>query len=238
MPPFQININIDSTGVKQINDNAQYITFVKNVTSNPLSTGNLQVAWLAFSPFKLNQVSWTQDYSIYATTTQIQAGAQIVMTSQTDAFAQLGPIYQFAQGIFTTGPQGSANTFNTQNNWGTSLTFGLAQQATVNGAAVMAPLNAVRIGNAQQGSFTPIETISLYLSSFSNNGTVISQVAGTALTVQLTTQQPVANLGFNNGNNSFFLVNQTTAANALSITSVALGDMPSTSTANASRQLS
>lgn len=220
---YQLNFAIDSAGVTQIHNNAQYITLVKNVTSNPLATGNLQVAWVSFQPFMNNQVTWVQNYYIYATTTQLQSGVQIIMTSQTVQPAQLGPIYDFSGGVFTTTIQGSANTFNVQNDYGQSLTFGLAQQATINGTSVMAPLNATPIGNAQQGTFTPIETVSIYLSSYSNNGVVISQVAGSALVVQLTSQQPVANIGFNDAQNSFYLISQTPATAAVSFTDVALG---------------
>jgi hypothetical protein len=223
---FQLNIQIDSAGVTQIHENAQYITVVKNVVADPLATGNLQVAWLAISPFKTNQITWEQNYYMYATTTQLQAGARISLTSTSDAALQLGPIYEFYTGTFHTSTQGAPTTYNLLNSGGQSLTFGLAQEATVNGTTVMSPLNATRVGNAQNATFTPIETVSIYLSSFSNNGVVISQVAGSALVVQLTSQKPVANIGFNNKSNSFFLVSQTSLDAAFSFTEVALDQLP------------
>ena len=223
---FQLNIQIDSAGVTQIHQNAQFITIVKNVNSNPLATGNLQVAWLSISPFKTNQITWEQSYFMYATTTQLQAGARINLTSTTDAAVQLGPIYEFFSNLFHATTQGAPNTYNLLNSGEQSLTFGLAQEATVNGTAVMSPLNATRVGNAQSATFTPIETVSIYLSSFSNNGVVISQVAGSALVVQLTSQKPVANIGFNNATNSFFLVSQTGLDAAFSFTEVALDQLP------------
>lgn len=232
---YQINISIDSPGVTQIHQNAQFITIVKNVTSNPLATGNLQVAWLTFQPFQNNQISWVETYYLYATQTQLQAGATILMTSQTSAPVQLGPLYDFSGSIFSVDPSpGAPNTYNVENLNGQSLTFGLAQFANINGASVMAPLNATPIGNDQQATFTPIETVSIYLSSFSNNGVVISQVAGSALTIELTSQQPVANVGFTDSSNSFFLINQTAASGAVSLLDVALGRMPQTPS---SRQL-
>jgi hypothetical protein len=223
---FQLNIQIDSAGVTQIHENAQFITIVKNVNSNPLATGNLQVAWLSISPFKTNQITWEQSYFMYATTTQLQAGAKITLTSTTDAAVQLGPIYEFFSNLFHPTTQGAPNTYNLLNSGEQSLTFGLAQEATVNGTTVMSPLNATRVGNAQSATFTPIETVSIYLSSFSNNGVVISQVAGSALVVQLTSQKPVANIGFNNATNSFFLVSQTALDAAFSFTEVVLDQLP------------
>lgn len=220
---YQLNFNIGSD-VKKIHDLLQSITIVKNVTGDPLGSGNLQVAWVTFSPLMGNQVSWSADYYIYASTTSVQSGATIKMTSQTDAPAQLGPIYDFAEGVFTTTTQGAATTYNAQNDYGQSLTFGLAQQASINGAKVMAPLSATPIGNTQQGTFTPSETVSIYLSSYSDNGVVISQVAGDALTVKLTSQQPVANIGFTAATNSFYLAGQ--SSTPLSFTDLALGSRP------------
>jgi len=230
---YQINITIDSAGVQAINAAGQFVTFVKSITSSPAETGNLPVAWLSFSPFMSNSVTWQESYYLYATTTVITSGATIQETSQTPAPAQEGPIYTFAQGIFTPGAQGSALTYNMLNSQGSTLTFGLAQMATVNGNNATAPLNAVTILNNENASFTPIETISIFLSSFNNNGTVISQVASTALVVELTSQEPVANVGFNDATSQFILNSQT--ASFASMTDVALGHLDTTG--RRSRQL-
>jgi hypothetical protein len=230
---YQINISIDSAGVQAINAAGQFVTFVKSITSSPAESGNLPVAWLSFSPFMSNSVKWQESYYLYATTTVITSGATIQETSQTPAPAQEGPIYTFKQGVFTAGTEGSATTYNMLNSQGSGLTFGLAQVASVNGTNVTAPLNAVSVLNGENASFTPIETISVFLSSFNNNGTVISQVASTALVVQLTSQEPVANVTFNDANSQFILTSQT--ASFASMTDVALGRLDTT--VRRSRQL-
>lgn len=201
---YQLNINIDQTGVSNINSSSQFVTIVKSVTSS-LVGGNLPVAWLTFSPLETNVVSWVENYSLYATTQQLSAGATITMTSQSAGTVQSGWVYTFQNGIFS-GASGTGSTYNLSNEMSNySFTFGLAQQASLNGGAPMlAPLNAVGVPYNEQASFTPIESLSIYLSSFSNNGVVISQVAGNALPVTLSSQSPSATIGFNDSNNTFY----------------------------------
>jgi hypothetical protein len=148
------------------------------------------------------------------------------MMSQTPTPAQPGTIYKFAQRMFTPATDGSSQTYNVQNGDSQPLTFGIAQQASVNGVSIFQGLllNATTIKNGQQGSFTPSETVSIFLSSFNNNGMVISQVAGNALTVQLDNQQPVAHIGFNDGQNRFYLMQ--TGGNPRSLSDVALAPPP------------
>jgi hypothetical protein len=203
---YQVNINIDNAGLQAIYAAGQSVTFVKSVVSNPVATGNLPIAWLTFQPFQSNQVIWIENYSIYASTTIVQSGAVINMTSVTAGSAQLGWLYAFQNGIFT-GQSGSGSTFNVSDQVSapSPLQFGLAQTANVNGVSVTAPLNAVPVLYNQQATFTPQEQISIFLSSYQNNGVVISQVAGNALNVTLSSQNPIANVGFNDATNSFYL---------------------------------
>jgi hypothetical protein len=224
--PYQINISIDAAGVQALNAAGQFVTFVKSITSSPAESGNLPVAWLSFSPFMSNSVGWQESYYLYATTTPIEPGATIQETSQTPAPAQEGPIYTFQQGVFTAGPEGSAPTYNMMNSQGSALTFGLAQTATVNGDNATAPVNAVTILNGENASFTPTETVSVFLSSFNTNGSVISHVAGNALVIELTSQEPVAHVSFNDANGQFILASQN--ATFVSMTDVALGRLDTT----------
>lgn len=204
---YQINIDIDDDGLHGIYSSNQYVTLVKSVVSAPLGSGNLPIAWLAFQPLETNQLMWTENYYLYASTTVLQSGATISMTSQTGEPAQEGWTYTFAQGQFI-GVQGAGSTFNVSNQMQGALNFGLAQSATVNNVTTMAPLNAIPVLPNEEGSFTPQEVISVFLSSYSNNGTVISQVASNALSVTLSSQSPTVNLGFDDSTNTFFTVSQ------------------------------
>lgn len=203
---YQLNISIDSKGLGQIYAAGQSVTLVKSVVANPLQSGNLPIAWVSFQPFQQNAITWIENYNLYATTTQLTAGATIVQTSVTGAPVLTNWTYTFAQGQFTGAQGGSASTFNMINQQQGMFSFGLAQQAVVNNVPVIAPLNAVPVLNNESASFTPQENVSIFLSMISNNGVVLSQVASNALTVTLTSQSATANIGFTDSSNTFYLL--------------------------------
>jgi hypothetical protein len=203
---YTLNISIDDAGLKQIAALGQSVTVVKSTIVNPLVSGNLPVAWLTWKPWESNIVSWQEIYSMYASTTVLQAGATIAMTSHTPAPVQLGYMNTFQSGYFINAAGGGTSTFNLTNLGGGSYNFGLSQQAIVNGTTVNAPLCAVPVGNDEQATFTPEVTVSIFLSSYSNNGVVISQVAGNACIVTLSSQTPTANIGFTDSTNTFYLM--------------------------------
>jgi hypothetical protein len=68
----------------------------------------------------------------------------------------------------------------------------------------MAPLNAVPVMTNESASFTPEETVSIFLSNIVNNGVVLSQVASNSLSVTLTSQSASAKIGFNDASNTFY----------------------------------
>lgn len=202
---YGLNISIDDAGLQAIYGAGQNVTLVKNSVANPLATGNLPVAWVSFDPLQTNTVTWIENYYLYATTTLSQPGLTIKMLSQTTGPAQTGVYYTFGYGQFSAVP-GSNNTFNLFNNtMTTTFNFGLAQQATVNGQSVLSPLNIQPVLYNCEATFTPLETVSIFLSSTANNGVVLSQVAGNSLIVTLSSQSLTADIGFNNINNTFFL---------------------------------
>ena len=202
---YQLNISIDAEGLQMIYASGQSVTVVKIVVSNPLSGGMLPVAWTAFQPLEENSVTWSENYYIYATTTPIMAGATIVQTSMTPAPVQTGWTYTFINGQFTGAQGGMSDAFNMINQQGNMFNFGLSQQAVINNVPTMAPLNAIPVLNNQLASFTPVQTISVFLSTSYNGGTVLSQVPYNALTFSFSSQM-AANIGFNDSTNTFYLI--------------------------------
>ncbi|HEX6098128.1 MAG TPA: hypothetical protein VF432_17510 [Thermoanaerobaculia bacterium] len=200
MTTYSLNIDIDPAGLSAIYNSNQRVTLVKSVGSSPSN-----VAWISFEPFGSNTVTWTENYLIYGTVASVQAGAAIVMTSQTAGPAQEGLLYTFGDGQFSGAPGGTPGSYDVQNQQGNGISFGLAQLATINGAGTLAPLNAVEVNMDEGASFIPIETVSVYLTSLENNGVVISRVAGNALVVTLDSQNPSASLGFDDKTNAFFI---------------------------------
>ena len=206
---YQLNIAIDSNGLNAIYQAGLAVTLVKSVVASPLVQGNLPIAWVEFQPFQNNLVSWIENYHAYATTTTVQSGATIFMTSQTSTPVQTGWTYSFAQGQFSAAQGGAVGVYTVHNNTpGSTFSFGLAQQASINNVTTFAPLNAQPVPFNMDATFTPQEIISIFLSSYVNNGVVISQVASNALTVTLTSQHPTASIGYNDQQNSFYLIGQ------------------------------
>jgi hypothetical protein len=91
---------------------------------------------------------------------------------------------------------------NGQNN----LSFGLSQDALVNGADVLAPICAIPVLNTNVATFVPSQNLSVYMSNTINNGVVVSSVSSTATTVSLTTQHNKGTLTYDSTNNQFSVV--------------------------------
>ncbi len=202
---YQLNISINSAGLSHIYAANQAVTIVKSVVANPLSSGNLPIAWVSFLPLEENSVTWIESYNIYATTTNLVSGATIVQTSVTGTPVQTGWTYTFETGQFSGAQGGASGTYNMANEQTGMFNFGLSQQATVNNVPVMAPLNAIPVLTGESASFTPEENVSIFLSNVVNNGVLLSQVASNALAVTLTSQNPTANIGFTDSDNTFYL---------------------------------
>jgi len=206
---FSIDITIDQDGVEAINSSGQKVTLVQSVVSNPPSSDI--VAWLAFSPLESNLVTWQEEYYIYATTTEVQSGATIQMTSQTESAAQLGWTYTFANGIFNGASGGDGTAYNANNQQGGTYGMGLAQQAMVNNVQTFAPLSVVDVLNDETANFTPEIQLSIFLSASQNNGSVLSQVAGNAYSFTLSSSVPSISLDFNDTTNTFYPATSTAA---------------------------
>ncbi|WP_437588276.1 hypothetical protein [Sorangium sp. So ce1000] len=203
---YQLNIAIDDNGLQTIYSSGLAVTLVKSVVANPLASGSLPIAWVQFQPLESNLVTWIENYYAYASTTIAKSGATIAMTSRAPTPLQTGWTYTFSTAQFTGTPGGPSGTYTVDNQMDGNFSFGLAQQATVNNVPTLAPLNTQSVPYNMSATFTPQEEISIFLSSCVDNGAVMSQVADNALTVTLTSQNPTANIGFNDTDNSFYLV--------------------------------
>lgn len=206
MPSYELNITFDAAGLSALSASGQSVTIVKQ------SAGGKPTAWITFTPQMANSISWTEQYSVYSSTTNAQSGAVIVTSSEATAIA--GSSYTLnTSGYFNPGASGVVGPTQYQivNNdpsliiSGTAMvTAGLVQGASVNGTTVSAPICAAGVLYNQTALFTPIETIQVFTSSYSNNGIVISQVSGNALTVQYTTNT-TAGITYNDQQNQFIM---------------------------------
>jgi hypothetical protein len=144
------------------------------------------VAWVVFHPFENNQLEWEEEYGIYASNTDLVNGALITKMSQSEFPAQDGKIYEFTPNGFFGPPSpggvpGSFTSINAYKDPYTGkayLTFGLFQDADINGARAKAlPVSAAVVPYAQKVTMTPCTTIYLWLQSQVQSGSVLTTVS-------------------------------------------------------------
>lgn len=197
---YQINISIDQQSLQQMRMAGENVALVKRVGSNPPSSA--PVIWAAFQPLMANTVAWTDSQALYATQTQIMAGATISMSMIFDA--DVGSAYVFSPSAqFANVGSGAAGAISLDNQSAQWRNFGLAQLATVSGVSQMGPTNVVSVYQNMNTAFVPSETVSLFLSQMSQNGQVLSNIPGNALTMTLSSASPVANVVYDSGSGRF-----------------------------------
>ena len=196
MADLSLRIQLTSNDTREINEVGQKVTIVKEVDG----TNGSRTVWLAFSPFEGNDVEWQTEYGVYASNTQVLPGATISMLSSVNP-AQKELSYPFENGTFGNPTNELPDmSYGVRNNSPDLLTFGLAQAVSANGSRFDSnPLNAVPIRNSQNGIFRPVERVQVFLSANFDNGVVITNVIGDALTVDLT-NEPNQTIHFNGSN--------------------------------------
>ena len=234
MAQFQITINIDAPGVQAINRSGQYINIVKSVRQFVAAPSDQQlrqqtdrqegslacrsqarpVVWLAFSPQETNVVAWNGGCHIYESSAPEASGTPILINTITSAPVNGGYFYTYANNVFDPGaaiPNVSATEFRVQNDFSNNsgsgnplLTFGLAQDASINNLALPPlPLSAAIVLNNQMAAFGTTETVAIFLSSCRTGGTPIPWLPGNACIVELTAAANDAVVAFNDNVNTF-----------------------------------
>jgi len=185
MSQYGLTIQFETADVHNINKECKKLTIVKKVGGQ---SGN-QVAWITFNPFENNEVNWTEKYGVYASSTEVKAGATIAKISAVNP-ASDACLYPFETGAFNDPETGiDPNDYAVKNMYkdGKQFTFGLAQSVTANGSKFDAsPLNAIAGFPSDKLIFTPIEVVSVFLHAHYDNGVIISNVDSEGLEVDLT----------------------------------------------------
>ncbi|MEW6732591.1 MAG: hypothetical protein AB1489_14780 [Acidobacteriota bacterium] len=182
MPEFNLNLLIDPNQDLPLIKAAQ----LNIILAKPIGGGAPNVAWQSFDPFPDNNVEWTEEYGLYASTTQVNNGARITKMSTTGYPAQSGAYYSFTSnatfnGPITDGNVPPANSYKIVNDMPSSqypaLTFGLMQSASINGvAAQFRPINAQTVLSKLDVTFTPLTTVYVWLQAQLVSETVITSV--------------------------------------------------------------
>lgn len=197
MPTYTLDLSIDAQDLQTIENAGENIIIAKPVNS---AANTPNVAWLSINPLEGNQVVWTEEYAMYASTTSIQSGANIFQTSATSYPALDGICYDLnPSGVFTSpvaGPQPvNPGSYSTLNNYTSlqAMTLGLTQSATTtSGNFTLSPINAQSVPTNQQVIFTPYTTVWVWLQAQVSSGVIItsvySQVAVVTFGGSVTTQ--------------------------------------------------
>ncbi|HXO19250.1 MAG TPA: hypothetical protein VOA87_04910 [Thermoanaerobaculia bacterium] len=182
MPTFTLNTTFTQDALTML-----YTTGTNVVVAKPGSGGSSpNVAWIAFRPLMANGMTWQEQYGIYCSTSNIQNGALLTQMSQAPFPAADGQKYPMnATGFFgppqTGGMPGSYTASNQYNNLAPNgpgfLTFGLFQNASVNGNAMTGnAVSAAPVPYLSTAVMTPFTTIYLWTQSQVASNTVVTSV--------------------------------------------------------------
>lgn len=141
------------------------------------------VAWVVFRPLQSNTMTWTEEYGIYASNVELNNGVVLTQMSRSEFPALDGKIYEFApNGTF--GPPtagGQAGSFSVLNYYDNPprryLTFGLCQNATVNGEVAEGnAISAATVLYQSKAVMTPFTTVYLWVQSQVASNSVLTVV--------------------------------------------------------------
>jgi hypothetical protein len=166
----------DLTVFKTTGQNIQVAKLVGNA-SQP------NVVWLSIDPWPDVRIDWEEAYGIYASNTQLQAGAVIQQISGMPSDKTEDQI-SYALGMDTlwkkdpTAPLASPGTYCIENQMVNPaypyLAFGLTQPASVNGNGTGDQvLNATSVLPNNGATFTPLTTVYVWLQGQQQCGSVI-----------------------------------------------------------------
>jgi hypothetical protein len=185
---FNLSLEIDSASLKLIRAAQERIILAK-----PVGTGSApNVVWQSFDPFESNEVTWTEEFGVYASDAVLVAGANIRKMSDQEP-ADEAHYYTFGAGATFEGPftdprvgAGQYGALNAMPNSSyPQLTFGLTQTATINAQTAKGrPLNAVSVLPNRFVTFTPITTVYVWLESNLASSTVITSIVANQTVVK------------------------------------------------------
>jgi hypothetical protein len=175
MATYQLTLNIDDEDLQRIRAAGERIVLAGSVN------GESNVAWVVFDPFSSNTVEWQDDFAVYASTTVIQTGVQIMLATQSGMPAQIGSLYALEQSMTFAGPDsgGSPGCYTIRNDipsrYYPALTFGLIQAASVNGRGFPStgPVYAAAIEADKTAALTPTQDVLVWLQTNVVSGMIV-----------------------------------------------------------------
>lgn len=205
MANYKLNIKFRESDLDLIHQAGERVILVKHTEGNADS----QVAWVSFDPLMYNTIEWSNEFAVYASTSELQNSAKVNMMS--DKMADPKIVYSFESGHFknpVVSDTMGANTYAIVNNYEKkkACTFGLAQQIVVNDEAFPnKPINAILVPYGQSVKMTPIEKIDVYLMADIETSTVVSKIMSPVLTVTYRDEECKQTIEYNGDMGKFYL---------------------------------
>lgn len=183
MANYTLTLNIDPNDLNYIKAAGQRLTLAK-----PVGSGDPNVVWLSIDPFPSTTIEWTEEYWIYASTTEVSQGASISKLSEVSPGPALDAgYYPFTSaatfGVYQKTPAIPSGTYAANNempyNQYPTLTFGLSQSAMVSKKlAERKPISAQSVLSQQQIQMTPFTQVYVWLQSQFASETIITKIVG------------------------------------------------------------
>ena len=154
------------------------------VLAKPTGRGP-HVAWVTFEPRARRTIVWDDRYGVFAARARARIGAPVdvassvypatarmVYTFDGETFAEARPEARVPPGHFDIWNAGPA-----------AATFGLLQRATIDGATISSPLNAIVLPADFTADFASVERVYLWAQHGVEPGAVIREVPANAAVV-------------------------------------------------------
>jgi hypothetical protein len=173
---YKLNTNFGKDDLKILHDTNSNV-----VVAKPTLGSDPSIAWVVFRPFENNSMSWLEQYGIYASNVEPVNGAILTQMSKTGYPAQDRSLYPFtSDGSFGDRvPGGAAGSYYTKNEYINEhkvLTFGLFQEAVVNGEKTSSAISAAPVMHNYKATMTPYTTVFLWVQSDVESNTVVTSV--------------------------------------------------------------
>ncbi|MCU0285132.1 MAG: hypothetical protein MUF15_01920 [Acidobacteria bacterium] len=167
------------------------------------------VAWLVYRPLNKNEVTWVEDYGIYASNTEIVNGAPIFQNAQTPFPAETGKIYTMSpSGAFGVASPGGIpftyGIFNDYSNDKGHLTFGLYQNANVNGEDLKGyPVSAYSALYKFKVLWMPMNTIYLWTQAQVKSNMIVTCITSQVTKINFSELNPEISLQYDRTTGKF-----------------------------------
>lgn len=165
------------------NDQLQilYATGSNVIVAKPTGGSTPNVAWQVFRPLQGNTLSWTEEYGIYASTSNVVNGATLSQLSSTPVGSSMNKLYTLLDSGAMSGPAsgGAPASYALLNQYSgkSYMTVGLYQNATVNGTDIAGnALSAVPVLLQSTAIMTPYTTVYIWIQSQVVSNTVVTTV--------------------------------------------------------------